>query len=374
MNESNTKLKKEYDYILIDEAQDFSASFYQLCRQIVKDDNLIWGYDELQNIFNVKIQDTLTTFRNEKYKIPGMNLKSLARKNPKISNDIVLSKSYRNLKEILVTAHAIGFGIYNDILIQSLENNEHWEDLGYEVLKGNCTKEEYVRIRRKEENSPLKLPERYKKDDVIVTYSAEDAIDELKWVANEIKEAIQIDGLKSDDIVVISIDDKFSHKYEERLRFELNKYGIEMNSIIVRNYVKGFIKENCVTFSSVYKAKGNEAAMVFIIGCDAFELQKDNIVMRNKIFTAFTRAKVWLRISGCNIDNGHLLNEIKKLQDNNYELEFLNKPSIILQRDWDENSKRIELTNDLVNSVNEKLKQQGLSADEFLKLFEKRNK
>ena len=47
-----------------------------------------------------------------------------------MQNDIVLPKCYRNPKEILVTAHAIGFGIYNDILLQSLENNSHWNDYG----------------------------------------------------------------------------------------------------------------------------------------------------------------------------------------------------------------------------------------------------
>ena len=38
--------------------------------------------------------------------------------------------------------------------------------------------------------------------------------------------------------------------------------------------------------------------MVFVIGCDVFEDKKDSRIMRNKVFTAFTRAKIWLRISG----------------------------------------------------------------------------
>ncbi len=374
INESNAKLNKEYDVILIDEAQDFSSSFYQLCRLIVKDDNLIWGYDELQNIFNVKIQNTLETFRNNRFKISGISLKMLAKKNVKISNDIVLSKSYRNIKEILVTAHAIGFGIYNDILIQSLENNEHWEDLGYEVLQGDCSKNEEVIIKRKEENSPLKIPEEYKKDDMIVTYSATNIYDEIDWIVNQIKEAIEIDGLKPDDIAIISIDDKYSHKYEELLRTKLYNYKIDINSIISKNYIKGFVRQDAVTFSSVYKAKGNEAAMVFVIGCEIFESNKNDRSMRNKIFTAFTRAKVWLRITGCNIENGQLLKEMNLLESNDYNLKFLNKPSVILQRDWDENSRRVEMANELVNDVKERLKQQGINVEEFIKLFEERNK
>lgn len=370
---SEAKLNKDYDVILIDEAQDFSSSFYQLCRLIVKDDNLIWGYDELQNIFNVKIQNTLETFRNSRFNISGINLKLLSKKNVKISNDIVLSKSYRNIKEILVTAHSIGFGIYNDILIQSLENNEHWEDLGYEVLKGDCSKKENVHIRRKDENSPLVVPKEYEKDDLILTYSAENIYDEIEWIANEIINAVTVEGLKADDIAVITIDDKYSHKYEELLRQKLEIHKIDLNSIISRNYIKGFLRQDSVTYSSVYKAKGNEAAMVFVIGCEVFETKVNDRSMRNKIFTAFTRAKVWLRITGINIKYGQLVKEMKILKENNYELKFLNKPSVILQRDWDENSKRVEATNEFVDNVKEKLKQQGINEEEFLKIFNERN-
>lgn len=373
IEKTEAKLNKDYDFILIDEAQDFSSSFYQLCRLIVKDDNLIWGYDELQNIFNVKIQNTLETFRNTRFNIPGINLKLLSKRNVKISNDIVLSKSYRNIKEILVTAHAIGFGIYNDNLIQSLENNEHWEDLGYEVIEGDCSKKENVHIKRKDENSPLVIPNEYKKEDLILTYSAENIHDEIEWIANEIIEAIKVEGLKPDDIAVISIDDKRSHKYEELLRQKLEKEKIDLNSIISKNYIKGFIRQDSVTFSSVYKAKGNEAAMVFVIGCEVFENKINDRSMRNRIFTAFTRAKVWLRITGINIKDGELIKEMKILKENNFELKFLNKPSVILQRDWDENSKRVEATNEFVDNVKEKLKQQGINEEEFLKIFNERN-
>ena len=55
---------KMYDYVLIDEAQDFEAPFYQLCRSIVKDDHIVWCYDEVQNIFDVVIQNTKDTFSN----------------------------------------------------------------------------------------------------------------------------------------------------------------------------------------------------------------------------------------------------------------------------------------------------------------------
>jgi superfamily I DNA and RNA helicase len=51
-----------------------------------------------------------------------------------------------------------------------------------------------------------------------------------------------------------------------------------------------------VTLSTVYRAKGNEAAAVVAVGIEAVETRlRDG---RNKIFTAFTRSKAWLRVSG----------------------------------------------------------------------------
>ena len=106
-----------------------------------------------------------------------------------------------------------------------------------------------------------------------------------------------------------------------------------------RNYVKGFSREGNVTLSSIFKAKGNEAAMVFVIGCDVFEKQKNSRTMRNKVFTAFTRAKVWLRISGTGKDClKQILFEMNRLKENNYQFDFLNKPTHLLDKDWNERS------------------------------------
>ena len=118
--------------------------------------------------------------------------------------------------------------------------------------------------------------------------------------------------------------------------------------------------------SSVYKAKGNEAAMVFVVGCDIFDNEKDSRAMRNKIFTAFTRAKVWLRISGVNIKDSNLLKEIEELRKNDYKLIFKNTPLNILERDWDENSKRIELQNELIANLKEDIKNNNLDMSEVV--------
>src|SRR5690242_12562099 len=70
---------------------------------------------------------------------------------PGATNDTVLSKCYRNQRDVLVVAHAMGFGIYKEI-VQLLESREHWQDVGYEV-EGAYVVGKLVKIRRPTENS-----------------------------------------------------------------------------------------------------------------------------------------------------------------------------------------------------------------------------
>ncbi|WP_146149010.1 DEAD/DEAH box helicase [Pseudaminobacter soli (ex Li et al. 2025)] len=50
-----------YDVILVDEGQDFPDSFYQMCFFLAKggrdQKQIIWAYDELQNVFDVKVRE-----------------------------------------------------------------------------------------------------------------------------------------------------------------------------------------------------------------------------------------------------------------------------------------------------------------------------
>lgn len=359
-------LNKEYDYVIIDEAQDFEASFYKLCRGIVKDDCIIWGYDDLQNIFNVKRQDTKTLFADKELNISGIDLVKLQESCPDMDNDIVLSKSYRSLKEILVTAHAIGLGVYNDTLIQSLENDEHWNDLGYLIIEGSCINNQRVVIERPDKNSPLVIEDKKDIEEIIKLYSANCIDDEVNFVSNEIELAIKEDKLRPDDIMVICLDDRNARTYFSKLESKLYEKEIYSHNLSSNAYEKGFLEDNCVTLTTVYKAKGNETAMVLLIGCDVFERDKDNIQMRNKIFTAMTRAKAWLRISGCNIENRALFKEIKKVKENDFRLDFIYKDENMIKRDLNQiHSKRSLIRENLTETIL-RLKKAGCTEQEIL--------
>ncbi|MCO4097218.1 DEAD/DEAH box helicase [Macrococcus canis] len=305
LDQNNGKIKSKYDYVLIDEGQDFPNTFYWLCRKLVRNDRIVWAYDELQNILDIELQETEKLFQNE-YGDKGIDLVQLMENHPYQNNDIVLHKSYRNPLEVLMTAHAIGFGLYNDMILQMLENEEHWNDLGYKVLKGNCIEGEETIISRPKENSPSIISDYYRFNEMVNLTLYDDFETEVESVCLKIKECIE-DNLLPEDILVISVDDRNSKIYFKKIEQILSNYSINTNNILNSYNGDNFIEKDKVTLSTVYRAKGNEAAQVFVIGVDSLLDQKDDIIARNKLFTAFTRTKAWLSISGIDFNKGNFI-------------------------------------------------------------------
>ena len=126
------KEKPLYDIILIDEAQDLPSPFFKLCKKVLKKDGrLVIAYDELQNLTTGSPLNIKETFKDVDFE----------NKPNEPKKDIILPVCYRNPREIIVTAHAIGFGIYRENkgkreLVQFFDNPNLWSDVGYEVLAG----------------------------------------------------------------------------------------------------------------------------------------------------------------------------------------------------------------------------------------------
>ncbi|WP_448093672.1 DEAD/DEAH box helicase [Pseudomonas lini] len=289
-----------YDHVLIDEGQDFPAAFYQLCFQLTKGSrdkkNIVWAYDELQNILNVKMPSAEELFGFDENKEPCISLdRAAAGLPPGAVNDTVLSKCYRNQREVLITAHAMGFGIYSDI-VQLLESPDHWRDVGYIVQAETFETGKQVEIMRPEGNSPVSLRGEGLPN-LIKYHAANDFEEEIDWVVKDACSFLQ-GGLSPEDIIVIALDDRNARGYFKRLSASFSMAGIATNNIHADPYSEPpFSISDKITLSTVYRAKGNEAAVVYVVGVDAIWLRQRSD--RNKLFVAFTRTKAWLRISGC---------------------------------------------------------------------------
>lgn len=98
-----------FDYILIDESQDFSEGFFQLCEKVSKQCVYVAG-DIFQDIFENK---------------------SLSVVDP----DFLLNKCYRTDPRTLMGAHAIGMGLFEERL--RWLQDEEWDACGYDMERSD---------------------------------------------------------------------------------------------------------------------------------------------------------------------------------------------------------------------------------------------
>jgi len=275
-------LKPQYDYTFIDEGQDFPISFFQMCRRLTRNDNFVVAYDELQTIFQTRTPTAAEIFGDD---------------GASFSEDVVLYKCYRNPREILVCAHALGFGIY-DLPVQMLENEDHWRDIGYTLQQGELRGGSHVKILRPAENNLELISQNQTIDQIVGSHAFADFDQEVEWVTRSVESDIVNDRLRPDDILVISVDDRNARTYLDSIGSRLASRRIRSNNVHADRYGVGeFRLDDHVTLSTVHKAKGNEAFMVYVVGVDALFAMPD-IRRRNMLFTAMSRAKGWVWISG----------------------------------------------------------------------------
>lgn len=289
------ELKEEYDYILIDEAQDLPVEFFHIISRIAKKPcNIVWAYDELQSTGDVQMPEPKELFGVD---LKGNELVVLDEK-----NDFILEKSYRNNIKVLCLAIGLGFGIYSkDGIVQMIDEEETWKALGFELENNSLKYGENVEIRRPEKNSPMNIQSYYGKYDVLKTEFFNKKVEELNYVSDNIVRLVKEEYVKPEDIIVIDLDPRKASdnlKYIQRLLFQH-----DVNSTIpgfVDSVDDFFIEEN-VTLTTARRAKGNECPIVFILGIDTIYNSKNKVedrIKRNLAFISITRAKGWCFITG----------------------------------------------------------------------------
>lgn len=277
-----------FDYIFVDEAQDFPPSFLRLVLCLAAEEKLVIAYDVFQTIFDVDIPTAGTLFGTNESGEPAVVFEE----------DIVLHKCYRNPLEILVCAHAIGFGLYSNQIVQMLESEEHWKDFGYVLESGELHSGNQVSFSRPAENSPSSISSATSPSPVIEVTAHQSLAEEVDHVVSAIHHDIKFEGLQPDDILIICADDLNSRGYRKLVLDALSAKKIEVNDLQEKEFaLRDFFQRGKVTFATTYKAKGNEAVEVFVLGVDAL-FHLPNARSRNTIFTAMTRAKGYLRVSG----------------------------------------------------------------------------
>lgn len=351
-----------FDVVLIDEAQDMPKSFFKIANSITKDPKrIVWGYDELQNLSEVAMPTLKEMFGSTE---TGSSKINLDNNEDEAERDIILPICYRNPPWILALAHSLGFGIYREKgFVQLFDDFKLWEQIGYRIKSGELEYKKNVSLQRKQESTPKYFSELLKPEESIVSKVFDNVGDQYKWCAEEIYKDIHTNQLDPDDILVI-FPDVYYHK-SEYYQFRTYLESLEISSILagVSTDRDTFRIQGNVTASSIYRAKGNEAPMVYILNSEHCAEDIEMIKVRNTLFTSITRSRAWVRICGVGSKMELLNNEIEACISNNFQLNFIT-PSP------EELSKLRKINSDKTEKQKEKRSKVQMQLKEMLKEYQ----
>lgn len=340
--------KKLYDVILIDEAQDFSPDFLRLCYLLLKEpERLVYAYDELQNLSGESLPPMDEIFGQSNDNPQSENHNKTNINGPK--QDIILDRCYRNSRPVLVTAHALGFGVYRETpkrkrtgLIQMFDNSHLWTEVGYRVHSGSLADGSSVSLERTNETSPSFLEEHSPNEDLVEFVKFKNQIDQVEWLVQAIQRNLKEDELRHSDIIVINPDPLKTRETVGPARGLLLDKGIRSHLAGVDTSPDTFFRPDSesVTFTGIHRAKGNEAGMVYVMNAQDCHSSAWNLAtIRNRLFTAITRSKSWIRVLGLGHSMEALQREYEELKSRNFRLEFtypdleLRQQLLIVHRD-----------------------------------------
>jgi superfamily I DNA and RNA helicase len=321
-----------YDAILIDEAQDLPASFLRMCYEFLRGKHrLVYAYDELQNLSHESLPSAQEIFGTDKYGDPVVDFdKPTAPNSPRA--DVILEKCYRNSRPVLVTAHALGFGVYREqddsagtSLVQMFDKPDLWTEIGYRVVQGSLEPGSTVLLERTPAASPEFLENHSPVEDLIEFHSFGSAPDQNNWIVEQIVQNLTHDELRHEDIIVINPNPLTTRSNVGSIRQALAERGIQSHLAGVDTASDEFFarERNSITFTGVFRAKGNEAGMVYVINSEEGLGTRTNLALvRNRLFTAITRSKAWVRVTGVGMFMSNLESEFVKTANANYRLHF----------------------------------------------------
>ncbi len=318
----NTAVEPIFDAVLIDEAQDLPPEFFQLVYLFTREPKrIVWGYDELQRLSEAAMPSTQELFGSTPAGAPRVSLDT-APGSPR--RDIVLPVCYRNTPWALATAHALGIGVYrSEGLLQHPDEAALWKDIGYTVVHGELSPGALVTLERSRESYPPYFPELLDPADAVQVHDFADELAQDAWVANQIAENLTTDELEPDDILVVLPDTYRAKSRGPRLMRELRRLDIPSHLAGVNTSADEIFQSGSVAIAHIFRAKGNEAPMVYVLDAQFTATSFNVLSRRNTLFTAITRSRAWVRIVGWGENMASVSREVEQTIAKNFQLEFV---------------------------------------------------
>ncbi|WP_316204719.1 DEAD/DEAH box helicase [Bradyrhizobium sp. SZCCHNS3004] len=313
--------KKLFDAVLIDEAQDFPTSFFRVIYNVVPSPHrIMWAYDDLQNLGDYEMRSEHELFGLDSAGRPLVTLRNEADR-PK--EDIVLPVCYRNTPWTLATAHALGFGLYRPQgLVQMFEEPSIWPRIGYEVVKGRLQLGQPISVRRSPESYPSYFVELLNPDDAIMCEAFDSAEAQYASLADAIWVNLHEDELDATDILVVLPSAYTSRKTGASVMAALAARKINAHLVGVTTSRDELFFPNSVAVTHIFRAKGNEAPMVYIVNAEFCQVGFELSRKRNILFTGITRSRCWVRLLGVGPLMKALKDEVEQVRKHQFDLEF----------------------------------------------------
>ena len=267
-----------FDYILVDERQDFPEVFFKVCEKVAKEKVFIAG-DVFQDIFE-----------------------NLDKKQLEV--DIILNKCYRTDPRTLMFAHSVGLGLFENNKFNWFTDDE-WKAFGYILARENnelhLTREP---IRRFEDVNT----DNFESVEIVKSTHLNEIISIIKKIIDKDK------NTKPDDISIILLDDnKKIYQYIDTLS---NNINTTFNWTVNRGYETKQKIENTLYISNPNNIKGLEFPYVICVTGGIQNTYK----YRNILYTMLTRSFIQSYL---------LLNPTENLEEIEKGLSIINKKKYI---------------------------------------------
>lgn len=308
-----------YDAILLEDAHDLPPAFFQLCyRMLDENKRLIYAYDEW-------LQPETRAWPQ-----PGEFDYPLERRAGS-HQDIILRTCFRTPRLILVTAHALGLGIYRNPaadasaeLLPNFAAPQVWREAGYEAVQGNPVEGKDVHLARAADASPAGLERHSATDDLIRFIVCPDAEEQARTVARCIQTNLERDELTEGDIVVINLSPSTSNRDVGHIRSLLHRKNIRtLEEGVVPWPEAKYETRDAIVFHSLHRARRDAGGMVYVINAQAVHEAKEHEASARKyLYSALTRSQAWVRVLGIGSGMKGLQEEFSQVRAHDFQLTF----------------------------------------------------
>lgn len=303
-------IQPEYDLILIDEAQDFPNEVFEVVYKLAKGDGsnkrIIWAYDEFQSLRDVEIKGPQEIFGKNDLGEPNFPNSILDGKyEGDIPKDFVLPNCYRTPRPVLMVAHGVALGLYSSRPNEMFYYPSEWEAIGYKVnepRKISIEANDQVELERTDESSKNLLETVLRENkktplNLVQLEKCESNEAQLEFIAQKIHDLISSQNVSAEEIIIINLKSVNNKDAMLDIQRVLNTQGVRS---VIPGYVESadiFKPKGFVTITTPFRAKGNEANIVFVI--NAQQVPSDfSLRMRNSFFVGVTRSRGWCYITG----------------------------------------------------------------------------